>query len=161
MINIHVLDRGGERVQRVTTQRAVHEALPRAGITKRASCHTFRHSFATHPLEDSYDIRTLQELLDHRDVRTTMVYAHDLDRGGAGGAVPDRPVVTRRRSGAASGGRSAFSPLGVVARRWKGGANDRAVTGGRGGISRGNASARGRGRGCDDVLLIGWQDNRR
>lgn len=63
-------------------QRSVKEAARKAGIHKRVTCHTFRHSFATHLLQDGYDIRTVQELLGHKDVRTTMIYTHVLNRGG-------------------------------------------------------------------------------
>ena len=63
-------------------QRAVYLAVREAGIAKRVSCHTFRHSFATHLLQAGYDIRTVQELLGHTDVRTTMIYTHVLNRGG-------------------------------------------------------------------------------
>ena len=65
-------------------QRAVKRAATRARMTKRVTCHTFRHSFATHLLEDGTDIRTVQELLGHRSVTTTMIYTHVLDRGPLG-----------------------------------------------------------------------------
>jgi len=65
-------------------QRAVKQAVRQSGISKRASCHTFRHSFATHLLERGYDIRTVQELLGHSDVSTTMIYTHVLNQGGKG-----------------------------------------------------------------------------
>lgn len=77
-------EQGRHHIDESLVQRAVKEAVVKAGLTKRASCHTFRHSFATHLIEAGYDIRTVQELLGHSDVRTTMIYTHVLNRGPAG-----------------------------------------------------------------------------
>lgn len=72
-------------------QKALKQAVCQAGIQKKVGCHTFRHSFATHLLQNGYDIRTVQELLGHKDVKTTMIYTHVLNRGGRGVRSPLDP----------------------------------------------------------------------
>ena len=68
-------------IHETSLQKSISRCANKAGITKRVTSHTFRHSFATHLLEDGYDIRTVQELLGHADVSTTMIYTHVLNKG--------------------------------------------------------------------------------
>lgn len=89
-------ERRRHHIHETALQRAVKRAVSKSGVAKLVSCHTFRHSFATHLLESGYDVRTIQKLLGHQDLRTTMVYTHVLQRGPLG---VESPLDRARREG--------------------------------------------------------------
>ncbi|WP_407428962.1 integron integrase [Treponema sp.] len=93
-------EEGRHHMDESILQKAVKNAVRDAGIIKNASCHTFRHSFATHLLENGYDIRTVQELLGHSDIRTTMIYTHVLNRGAKEVISPLDEILSGNEEGA-------------------------------------------------------------
>jgi integron integrase len=96
-VNRKTGEQGRHHIDESLVQRAVATAAREAGLAKRVGCHTFRHSFATHLLTTGYDIRTVQELLGHKDVRTTMIYTHVLNRGGRGIQSPADALMKKDR----------------------------------------------------------------
>ena len=97
-MNAKAGEQGRHHVHESLVQKAIMQAVRKSGLTKRVTSHTFRHSFATHLLTAGYDIRTVQELLGHKDVRTTMIYTHVLNRGDAVSAVRPTDWLVRRMS---------------------------------------------------------------
>jgi integrase len=89
----HLAVKERHHVHESLVQESIKTAVRKAGLTKQVTNHTFRHSFATRLLADGYDIRTVQELLGHKDVRTTMIYTHLLNRGGRGIRSPADALV--------------------------------------------------------------------
>ena len=98
-VNTKTNEQGRHHVHESLLQKANKAAVRRAGLTKRVTSHTFRHSFATHLLADSYDIRTVQELLGHCDAKTTMIYTHVLNREGSGVRSPADGLAPRTTAG--------------------------------------------------------------